>query len=128
MLSAAVVNLSRQGYGVSAESEDIGGSLVWKFWRAAGYLLVALNIGLFILFCTRGLDLTDEGFYLNWIKNPWEYSFFLTATGFFFHPLALIFPDNVVAWRWAGGGRGPRFEARTTGFQMLHSSAFAINS
>ncbi|WP_412772162.1 hypothetical protein [Nitrobacter sp.] len=103
MLSAAVVNLSRQEYGVSAESEDIGGSLVWKFWRAAGYLLVALNIGLFILFCTRGLDLTDEGFYLNWIKNPWEYSFFLTATGFFFHPLALIFPDNVVAWRWAGG-------------------------
>lgn len=100
-------------HSVSAKPEDTDGLLVWKFWRAAGYLLVVLNVGLFILFCTRGLDLTDEGFYLNWIKDPWEYSFFLTATGFFFHPLALIFPDNIVAWRWAGGA-------------LLLGSAFAL--
>lgn len=85
------------------KSDILEGRWVWNCWRVAGYLLVALNIGFFILFCTRGLDLTDEGFYLNWIKDPWEYSFFLTATGFFFHPLALIFPDNIVAWRLAAG-------------------------
>jgi len=62
-----------------------------------------LCIVLFAVFCLAGLDLTDEGFYLNWIKNPWEYSFFLSAFGFFFHPLALLFPDNLVIWRWCGG-------------------------
>jgi hypothetical protein len=88
---------------VGAKSDIHKKRCVWNCWRVAGYLLATLNIVLFVVFLTRGLDLTDEGFYLNWIKDPWEYSFFLTATGFFFHPLALVFPDDVVAWRLVAG-------------------------
>jgi hypothetical protein len=66
-------------------------------------LACLLCLVVFAAFCLSGLDLTDEGFYLNWIKNPWEYSYSLSAFGFFFHVLALLFPDNVAAWRWCGG-------------------------
>ncbi|MCK1364138.1 hypothetical protein [Bradyrhizobium sp. 62] len=85
------------------KSHSVEEHWIWNCWRIAGYLFAALNVVLFVSLLTRGLDLTDEGFYLNWIKNPWEYSFFLTATGFFFHPLALMFPDNIVAWRLVAG-------------------------
>ena len=71
-------------------------------WNLFGWLICAVNLLLYAKFCSVGLDLTDEGFALNWIRDPWEYSFSLTAAGFLFHPLALLFPDNIVAWRICG--------------------------
>ncbi|MCP2126917.1 hypothetical protein [Bradyrhizobium ottawaense] len=76
---------------------------LWNRWRVAGYVLATLNGVLFVAFLVRGLDLTDEGLYLNWINCPWEYAFLVTAAGFFFHPLALIFPEDIAAWRLVGG-------------------------
>lgn len=35
----------------------------------------------------RGLDLTDEGMYLNWMTTPWEWPWASTQFAFLFHPL-----------------------------------------
>ncbi|WP_156948989.1 hypothetical protein [Bradyrhizobium sp. WSM1417] len=88
---------------MGSKSDIIKVQRAWNWWRIAGCIFAALTLVLFAALLMRGLDLTDEGFYLNWTKHPWEYTFFLTATGFFFHPLALIFPDDIVAWRLVAG-------------------------
>jgi hypothetical protein len=72
------------------------------FVEKLGVLGCLVSACLFVAMCWRGLDLTDEGFYLNWIKSPSEYSFSVSSFGFFFHPLALVLPDNIAMWRIAG--------------------------
>jgi hypothetical protein len=34
-----------------------------------------------------GYDFTDEGYYLNWISNPWIYKASVSQFGFMYHPL-----------------------------------------
>ncbi|MCB0069030.1 MAG: hypothetical protein KDD77_17835, partial [Caldilineaceae bacterium] len=46
-----------------------------------------------------GLDLTDEGFYLNWIVAPHAYPHSVTQFGFVFHPLYVLLDGNLVRLR-----------------------------
>jgi hypothetical protein len=46
-----------------------------------------------------GFDFTDEGYYLNWFVNPWQYSASTTQFGFIYHPIFKIAGDNVVTLR-----------------------------
>jgi tetratricopeptide (TPR) repeat protein len=56
-------------------------------------LLVSLLFVFTLLYrCNFGIDLTDEGFYLNWIANPYNYKISHTQFGYIYHPL----------YRWAG--------------------------
>jgi hypothetical protein len=34
-----------------------------------------------------GVDLTDEGYYLNWISNPWLYKYYVSQFGYLYHPI-----------------------------------------
>lgn len=58
--------------------------LVWLFW-----------------FSRYGFDFTDEGFYLNWLSQPFNYSASSTQFGFVYHPLYNALAGNVAALRQA---------------------------
>ncbi|MDP8566376.1 hypothetical protein [Methylophilus aquaticus] len=48
-----------------------------------------------------GVDLTDEGYYLNWISNPWLYKYYASQFGYIYHPLYQVLGGNVVYLRQA---------------------------
>lgn len=47
------------------------------------------------LYCSHGIDFTDEGFYLNWISNPFLYKASTTQFGYIYHPLFLLVEGNI---------------------------------
>lgn len=57
--------------------------------------LTALFIVWVALYARHGVDYTDEGFYLNWISNPFLYSASISQFGFFYHPLYLLADGNI---------------------------------
>lgn len=48
-----------------------------------------------------GIDFTDEGFYLVWLSNPFNYSLSVTQFGFIYHPLYQLLEGNIAALRQA---------------------------
>ena len=51
----------------------------------------SVSFGLTAAFvCLRGLDLTDESFYLLLIRSPFDYETMAIFFGFFYHPLSLL--------------------------------------
>jgi len=69
------------------------------------YFLFIPFLACFILFLnvakliSYGLDLTDEGFYLNWISAPWIYETSVTQFGFIYHPLWRLADGDLVLFR-----------------------------
>jgi len=53
----------------------------------------------FLWWCQSGIEFGDEGFYLNWMKNPWEYSSSITQFGFVYHPLFTALGESIVLAR-----------------------------
>lgn len=51
--------------------------------------------------CHFGIDLTDEGFYLNWIATPWNYKISHTQFGYIYHPLYQLVGESIVRLRQA---------------------------
>jgi hypothetical protein len=54
---------------------------------ALGVATSALLVGWVLWLCGAGIDFTDEGFYLNWVSNPWQYPTSVSQFGFVYHPL-----------------------------------------
>lgn len=52
-------------------------------------------------YCRYGVDFTDEGFYLNWISNPFIYPLSHTQFGFVYYPLYKLLDGNIVSLRQA---------------------------
>lgn len=46
-----------------------------------------------------GVDLTDEGYYFNWISNPWLYQYYASQFGFVYHPIYKAFGSSIVSLR-----------------------------
>lgn len=42
-----------------------------------------------------GIDLTDEGYYLNWINNPYIYKSSIFQFGFLYNPIFIFFDENI---------------------------------
>ena len=59
-------------------------TLIWLLW-----------------YCRYGMDFTDEGFYFNWISNPFIYPVSHTQFGFVYHPLYELLDGNIAALRQA---------------------------
>ena len=72
-------------------------------WIALAISVVAsvLLLGWVMLRCRSGFDFTDEGFYLNWISNPWNFRSSVTQFGFVYHPLYKLVGGDVVLLRQA---------------------------
>jgi tetratricopeptide (TPR) repeat protein len=65
-------------------------------------LLVSLLFVFTLLYrCHFGIDLTDEGFYLNWIANPYNYKISHTQFGYIYHPLYRWVGESIVNLRQA---------------------------
>lgn len=53
-----------------------------------------------VRFVGYGIDFTDEGFYLNWISDPFSYEYGISTFGFFYFPFFSLFNENIVFLRW----------------------------
>jgi hypothetical protein len=56
-------------------------------------------LGWVLLRCRSGFDFTDEGFYLNWISNPWDFRVSVSQFGFVYHPLYKLVGGDVALLR-----------------------------
>ena len=62
--------------------------------------LVSLFFIITLLYrCNFGIDLTDEGYYLNWISNPWLYKSSVSQFGYIYYPLYRLVGENIVLLR-----------------------------
>ncbi len=48
-----------------------------------------------------GVDLTDEGYYFNWISNPWLYQYYASQFGYIYHPIYKVLGNSIVHLRQA---------------------------
>ncbi|WP_137808365.1 hypothetical protein [Pseudomonas sp. G(2018)] len=68
-------------------------------------LLVFLMVGtIFILgwllnYANYGLEFSDEGYYLVWMSNPFNYDWSITQFGFIYHPLYLLLNGDIARLR-----------------------------
>lgn len=68
----------------------------------SGVLALALSIVMaFLWFSRYGFDLTDEGYYLNWLANPGGYPASTTEFGFVYRPLYVVLDGSVPLLRAA---------------------------
>jgi len=75
----------------------------YGFYLAACATLVSIAAWTIVAWgLRRGIDLTDEGFYLNSISLPFLYKATYTQFGFVLHPIHLLFGDDLILLRWAG--------------------------
>lgn len=58
-------------------------------------------LGAMLFYARYGLDLTDEGYYLNWISTPDAYSASTTQFGYVYHPLYVAVGGDLVWLRRA---------------------------
>lgn len=84
------------------------GTLTFKEFDFAEIVVLALSAittAIFLIWllwlCTFGFDFTDEGLYLVWMANPFQYHFSVTQFGFFYHPLYKLFAGNIATLRQA---------------------------
>jgi hypothetical protein len=64
--------------------------------------LASLTLGGWVLLCCRsGFDFTDEGFYLNWISDPWIYRASVSQFGFVYHPIYRLVGGDIALLRQA---------------------------
>src|ERR1700737_2646485 len=83
-------------------------SIAQNSFLASGMQWIALLVsvgasltlmGWVMLRCRSGFEFTDEGFYLNWISNPWDYHASVTQFGFVYHPLYKLVGGDIALLR-----------------------------
>lgn len=75
----------------------------YGFYLAAGATVVSIAAWSIVAWgLWRGIDLTDEGFYLNSISQPFLYNATFTQFGFVLHPIYLLLGGDLILLRWAG--------------------------
>lgn len=72
---------------------------LWRVLAVFSALGVILLVGWVLKYSAYGLDFTDEGFYLVWISNPFNYSGSITQFGFLYHPLFNVLGGDIVSLR-----------------------------
>lgn len=58
-----------------------------RLFSSLSMILIAVFIAKLLLTMDVGIDLTDEGYYLNWISNPWIYKYYVSQFGYIYHPI-----------------------------------------
>ena len=88
----------------TADPDSATKSLASRLEWSALALCVAASIcllGWMLLRCRSGFDFTDEGYYLNWISNPWNYRASVTQFGFVYYPLYKLVGGDIALLRQA---------------------------
>lgn len=68
-------------------------------WLLISGCLTAVLAVWICLYSRHGIDYTDEGFYLNWISNPFLYPASVSQFGFFYHPLYMVADGSIAGIR-----------------------------
>jgi hypothetical protein len=68
---------------------------------ATAVIVTSSTIVWLLVYSRYGIDLTDEGYYLLWMSNPWIYPVSVTQFGFIYHPLYLLFHGDITLLRQA---------------------------
>ena len=75
--------------------KDTGTNRSLLFMAAIASFASLLVIGWALSLTGRGLDLTDEGYYLNWMADPQAFPATVTLFGFVYHPLFEMLDGDV---------------------------------
>jgi hypothetical protein len=77
--------------------------LDYGFYLAAGATVVSIAAWSIVAWgLRRGIDLTDEGYYLNSISLPYLYKATYSQFGFVLHPIYVAVGGDLILLRWAG--------------------------
>ena len=71
----------------------------WSLIFISSFCIISTLLILYHVFkfSAYGVDFTDEGYYLNWISNPFLYKTSLSQFGFIYYPLYNLVNENI-AW------------------------------
>ena len=86
--------------GDQANSNTLSGYITSILGIFCG-LAAALILANLIIYSENGLDFTDEGFYLNWVSDPFFFNSSVTLFGFIYHPLHNLMGEDIVNLRQA---------------------------
>lgn len=91
---------------LDSETDDAPVRLEGRVWRwalfASAIAALLICAGLLVYGSGRGLDLTDEIFYLIWTRNPHAYALIYQPFGYLLHPLFALAGGNLQTYRLAG--------------------------
>jgi hypothetical protein len=62
-------------------------------------VLALVTIGFVLSRAGAGIDLTDEGFYLNWMHTPTEFPAAVTFFGYLYHPVFRLLDGDIASLR-----------------------------
>ncbi|MDF3850052.1 hypothetical protein [Achromobacter denitrificans] len=79
-----------------------------RSWKSAltlgaafvGACVAAISLYWFWTLSGRGVEFSDEAFYLLWMRDPWQYHASATQFGFVYHPLYVFLSGDVTLLRW----------------------------
>ena len=92
-----MINISNNHNTTSINATSLAQRIILSV-SAAGSVLM---LGWMLWYSRYGFDFTDEGFYLVWMANPFNYSLSATQFGFIYHPLYEFLAGNIAAIRQA---------------------------
>lgn len=72
-----------------------------KVMLGLSVLCTLVTLGWVLWYCRYGFDFTDEGFYLVWMSNPYNYNVSATQFGYIYHPLFELLDGNIAVLRQA---------------------------
>ncbi len=70
-----------------------------RYTAPVGLLLIFLLLAKLTWQMNVGIDFTDEGYYLNWISNPWLYQYYVSQFGYIYHPIYQLLGSDFVLLR-----------------------------
>jgi hypothetical protein len=85
---------------IQAWHRRFGAAIDWIALAVAVIASLSL-LGWVLWNCRSGFDFTDEGFYLNWMSNPWNYRASVSQFGFVYHPLYEAVGEDIALLRQA---------------------------
>lgn len=84
----------------SMESQRSWKSAVTLGAAFGGACVAAISLYWFWTLSGRGVEFSDEAFYLLWMRDPWQYHASATQFGFVYHPLYVLLSGDVTLLRW----------------------------
>ncbi len=70
-----------------------------RLFASFAVLLIIIVLAKLTFIMNVGIDLTDEGYYLNWISNPWLYKYYVSQFGYIYHPIYQLLGNDFVLLR-----------------------------
>ncbi len=81
---------------VAENSADLNFLSTALFFALFASLAVIYQV---LKYANVGFDLTDEGYYFNWISNPWIYKYYVSQFGYVYHGLFNLLDQSIASLR-----------------------------